>query len=64
VGALLLKRIQERLVEPSIRNTATLYNSLGQRQVTNYGAQVEQAYQNREWERTDAASKPIGRGPG
>jgi hypothetical protein len=60
-GALLLKRIQERVMEPSIRNAATLYNSLGQRQVTNYGAQVEQAYQNREWEQTDAG--PIGRGP-
>jgi soluble lytic murein transglycosylase-like protein len=50
-GALLLKRIQDRLEDPSIRNVATLYNGLGLPAVNNYGAQVEQVYRTREWER-------------
>jgi hypothetical protein len=60
-GAILLKRIQDRLEDPSIRNVATLYNGLGKPAVTDYGAQVEQAYQNREWQQVPSA--PIGRGP-
>jgi hypothetical protein len=59
-GAILLKRIQDRLEEPSIRNIATLYNGLGKDHVTDYGAQVEKVYRNREWEPAD---KPVGRGP-
>jgi hypothetical protein len=62
-GATLLKRIQDRLEDPSIRKTATLYNGLGQERVTNYRAQVEQAYKNREWLRAEPSSLPIGRGP-
>jgi soluble lytic murein transglycosylase-like protein len=64
-GALLLKRIQDRLADPSVRNTATLYNSLGQSNITDYGAQVEQAYRNRYWEQAGAAptNTSMGRGP-
>jgi soluble lytic murein transglycosylase-like protein len=64
-GAILLKRIQDRLADPSIRNVATLYNGLAQPAVTNYGAQVEQAYRNREWEQTgpEPWNTSIGRGP-
>lgn len=58
-GAILLKRIQDRLADPSIRNIATLYNGLGQRAVTNYGAQVERAYQSREWNRPPFQGKGI-----
>lgn len=50
-GAILLKRIQDRLANPSIRNVATLYNGLGLPAANNYGAQVEQVYRTREWER-------------
>jgi hypothetical protein len=51
-GAILLKRIQDRLEDPSIRNVATLYNGLGLSTVNNYGAQVEQVYRTREWEQS------------
>ena len=49
-AAVLLKRIQGHLQNPTIRNIATLYNSLSQERVTNYGAQVEQIYRNQEWQ--------------
>jgi soluble lytic murein transglycosylase-like protein len=60
VGAILLKRIQERLADPGIRNVATLYNGLGKSTVSDYGAQVEKVYRDRSWKPVD---NPIGRGP-
>jgi hypothetical protein len=64
-GAILLKRIQDRLENPSIRKVATLYNGLGQSAVANYGAQVERVYRAREWEQagTSSPGSLIGRGP-
>jgi hypothetical protein len=61
-GALLLKRIGDRLSDPSIAKIATLYNSLAKDQVTNYGAQVARAYEEKPWtKKPDRIS--VGRGP-
>ena len=40
-GVTLIKRISNRLSDPSIAKIATLYNSLAKDQVTDYGARVE-----------------------
>ncbi len=50
-GVTLIKRISNRLSDPSIAKIATLYNSLAKDQVTNYGAQVEQIYNDKLWQR-------------
>lgn len=49
-GVALLKRIKDRLTDPSIAKIATLYNSLAKDEVTDYGARVEQAYRDKLWE--------------
>lgn len=48
-GVLLLKRIAERLSDPSIAKIATLYNNLAGDEVSDYGAQVARAYRDRLW---------------
>lgn len=48
-GVSLLRRIADRLTDPSVAKIATLYNSLAKDQVTDYGAQVERAYRDKLW---------------
>jgi hypothetical protein len=52
VGIMLIKRIQDRLEDPSIRKIATLYNSISQEKVTDYGARVEAIYKEKLFEKT------------
>jgi len=61
-GALLLRRIGDRLSDPSIAKIATLYNSLAKDQVTDYGAQVARAYEEKPWTKKPDRF-PVGRGP-
>lgn len=56
-GVTLLKRIEDRLENPTIRNIATLYNLLGKNKVTDYGARVERIYQTREWNHVGPGGK-------
>jgi len=48
-GALLLKRIAGRLVDPSVAKIATLYNNLARDEVSDYGQQVARAYRDKLW---------------
>src|SRR5262249_36586745 len=48
-GTQLIKRIADRLVDPSVAKIATLYNSLAKDKVTDYGAQVARVYGDKSW---------------
>ena len=50
-AAILLKRISERLDDPTPAKVGSLYNSLAKEKVTDYGARVERVYRTREWEK-------------
>jgi hypothetical protein len=50
-GATLLRRIRDRLQDPSIQNIATLYNGLSMENVTDYGKRVDEIYRTKEWNR-------------
>jgi len=50
-GATLLRRIQDRLDDPTVSKVATLYNSLPKDSVTEFGARVAEVYRTRAWER-------------
>ncbi len=52
-GAMLIRRIHDRLDEPTVSKVATLYNSLPKDSVSDYGARVAEVYRNRPWERKD-----------
>ena len=49
-GILIIKRIRDRLQNPTIAKIATLYNSLYKDNVTAYGARVSDVYRRRLWE--------------
>ena len=48
-GAVLLKRIVDRLPTPSVERVATLYNSLAKERVSDYGARVATVYKAKPW---------------
>jgi soluble lytic murein transglycosylase-like protein len=48
-GAVLLKRIVDRLPTPSVEQVATLYNSLAKEKVSDYGARVANVYKAKPW---------------
>ena len=50
-GATLLKRIHDRLEDPSIENIGTLYNGTMKEKVSDYGAQLADIYAKKPWER-------------
>ena len=52
-GATLIRRILDRLDEPTVSKVATLYNSLPKDAVSDYGARVAEVYRSRPWERKD-----------
>jgi hypothetical protein len=58
-GATLLRRIRDRLQDPSIQNIATLYNGLGEKNVTDYGKRVDEIYRTREWSKPRFSGKGI-----
>ena len=50
-GALILKRIQNRLNDPKISKIASVYNFIGKESVSDYGARVAKIYNERAWEK-------------
>lgn len=50
VAAVLLKRIQARVVPSSIEKVASIYNALGAEHVNDYGARVQSIYDQKLWE--------------
>jgi soluble lytic murein transglycosylase-like protein len=58
-GVRLIKRIRDRLVNPSAARIATLYNNMAADFTSDYGAQVENAYSAKPW----LLPPWIGRGP-
>ena len=51
VGVTLIRRIRDRIEGPTIAKIATLYNSLSQDRVTDYGARVAEVYRRKLWEK-------------
>jgi hypothetical protein len=49
---MLIRRIVERLEEPTVSKVASLYNSLAKDQVTDYGARVADVYRTKAWHRS------------
>lgn len=50
-GIKLLKSIQLRVPQGNIRKFATLYNNLGAKEVSDYGARVDNFYRKKPWKR-------------
>jgi len=50
-GVRILSEIVDRVPDGSIRKIATLYNNLGAKSVSDYGARVEQILKDRLWEK-------------
>lgn len=50
-AALLIKRIHERVEEPTVSKIATLYNLLPRNSVTEFGARVAEVYHSKAWDR-------------
>lgn len=55
LACILLKRIEERIPNPTIEKIATIYNFLGAEETREYGARVKQIYLNKEWEKTNSS---------
>ncbi|WP_115060551.1 hypothetical protein [Photobacterium damselae] len=53
LGAILLKRIIDRIKNPSVEKIASIYNFMGAEKVTDYGARVGVIYRERLWEEND-----------
>ena len=47
----MLKEIQLRIPDANAAKTATVYNSLGQRKVSDYGARIEKLLKEKPWEK-------------
>lgn len=57
-AALLLRRIHDRLENPTISKLATLYNSLPKDRVTDYGARVAEVYRGKRWREASLGTYP------
>lgn len=55
LACILLKRIEERIPNPTIEKIATIYNFLGAEETREYGARVKQIYLNKEWKKTNSS---------
>lgn len=51
VGAELLKRIRDRVPNPTVEKVASIYVTLGRENTNDYGARVQRLYDTRPWER-------------
>lgn len=49
-GVELIKRIVRRMPDASVAKVATIYNNLGARKVSDYGARIEKLMKDRPWE--------------
>ncbi len=63
VGAQIVKRIEARIIAPSIDKVATAYNSLPKDKVTDYGKRVERVHAERPWLDPVNTGMPVGLGP-
>lgn len=50
IGAMLLRRIIERIDDPTVASVGSIYNSLGRERVEGYGVDVATYYNERKWE--------------
>lgn len=50
IGTLILRRIIDRLEDPTVAKVATIYNSLGRETVREFGVDVAYYYSQRIWE--------------
>lgn len=48
-GMIILKRIQERINNPTITKIASIYNYIGAEKVTDYGERVSNVYLTQPW---------------
>ncbi len=48
-GVIILKRIQDRINNPTIEKIASIYNFIGAEKVTDYGARVSKVYLTQPW---------------
>lgn len=51
VGAELLRRIRDRVPNPTVEKVASIYVTLGRENTNDYGARVQRLYDTRPWER-------------
>jgi len=51
IGALILKRIQDRIKDPKIAKIASIYNFTGSEVISDYGARVAMIYREKAWEK-------------
>lgn len=49
LGVELLKRIQDRMPNANSAEVATIYNNLGARNISNYGARVDRLMKEKPW---------------
>ena len=49
-GVELLGRIKERMPDATPAELATIYNSLGEKEVSDYGARIEELLKEKPWE--------------
>ncbi|MDH2436353.1 hypothetical protein QCD60_27860 [Pokkaliibacter sp. MBI-7] len=52
IGALILRRIQDRVSDPSVAKIASIYNFLGKEVVSDYGARAATIYKQKLWKKT------------
>ena len=52
-STILIKRIADRLENPTAEAVASIWNYLGQEETVELGAYVQQVYESRAWEQTD-----------
>ncbi|GAB6260418.1 hypothetical protein PSSHI_06610 [Photobacterium sp. R1] len=51
IAALIIKRISDRIIDPTLEKVATIYNFAGAENVRDYGARVQKIYEERLWEK-------------
>ena len=50
VGVTLIRRISDRVRNPTVAKVASIYNVLGREKVNDYGARVQKIYDQKLWE--------------
>lgn len=50
-GVVLIRRIMDRIQQPSVAKVGTLYNSLAKESVSEFGARVAKVYESQLWEK-------------
>ncbi|MGI9594623.1 MAG: LysM peptidoglycan-binding domain-containing protein, partial [Acidimicrobiales bacterium] len=63
IGAQIVRRLGERIIDPTIEKVATAYNSLPKDQVTDYGKRVAKVYEEKPWLDPHFDGPPHGLGP-